>query len=200
MGDLRALERWRSTGMLRFNGDPDSDTNTHMMMAEGDTLFMLGNLGFFSEEQSKDEFAFMPYLSVDGTSNTYIANVTKYIGLNKKLQEKGNEQKLEDALHVMEVLCTVDGMHSLSVNTAGDVLLQLRDFVIEDDSNYKPIESALNEGYVAPSMSTGKTLWFRWAKRCIPLCGANAKPKRSRRNWMQTSICWRIIRTTSLPP
>lgn len=163
MDDLQMIERWRKAGMLNFDGDPNNDTNTHLAMAEGRTLFMLGNLGVFSKEESPDDFAFMPFLSVDGSSNTYIANVTKYVGLNKKLQEPGNEQKLEDALHLMEVLCTVDGMHALSVNTAGDILIPLRDFVIPDDSYYKPIEKALNAGYVAPYIYTG------WENLVVPV-------------------------------
>lgn len=155
MADLDMVTRWRKAGMLDYNGDPGSDTNTHAMMAEGNTLFMLGNMGAFSKEESPDEFGILPYLSVDGSSNTYIANVTKYVGLNKNLQDAGNEQKLEDALHVMEVLCTVDGMYALSVNRDGDVLLPLKDFVIPDDSYYKPVEKALNEGYVAPYIYNG---------------------------------------------
>ena len=53
------------------------------------------------------EFGYMPYLSEDG-----------------------NEQKLEDALHVMEVLCTVEGMRALSINTDSDVLFPLKEFVL----------------------------------------------------------------------
>lgn len=106
-------------------------------------------------EESDDEFGFMPYLSADGQENTYVANVNKFIGLNKHLADEGNEQKLEDALHVMEIICTVDGMRALNVNTSADVLEPLKDFVIPEDSIYKPIEEALNEGYVAPYVYTG---------------------------------------------
>ena len=154
MNDLDMLTRWREVGMLNFDGDPDSDTNTREEMAEGNTLFMVGNISSFTDD-GDHVFGFMPFLSKDGTSNTYIANVTKYVGLNKHLQDEGNEQKLEDALHVMEVLCTVDGMLSLSVNHDGDVLVPLKDYVIPDDSYYKPIEKALNEGYVAPYIYNG---------------------------------------------
>lgn len=76
------------------------------------------------------EFGYMPYLSEDGSNNAYIASVSKYVGLNKKLEEEGNEQKLEDALHVMEVLCTVEGMRALSINTDSDVLFPLKEFVL----------------------------------------------------------------------
>lgn len=105
----------------------------------------------------------MPYLSEDGTENTYVANVTKFVGLNKHLADPGNEQKLEDALHVMEVICTVDGMRALSVNMGADVLVPLKDFVIPEESVYKPIEQALNEGYVAPYIYTG------WENVVVPV-------------------------------
>ncbi len=163
MKDAELLQRWYDIGMLRFNGDPDSATNSRLTMAEGNTLFMFGNISNFTEDETTDEFGYMPYLSEDGSSNAYIANVTKYVGLNKHLQDAGNEQKLEDALHVMEVLCTVEGMHSLSVNDTADVLLPLKDFVIPDDSFYKPIEDALNSGYVAPYIYPG------WENMVVPV-------------------------------
>lgn len=161
MSDMEMLQTWRDIGMLNFNGDPDNDTNTRQKMAEGNTLFMLGTVAGFSPEESTDEFSFMPFLSADGTSNVYIANVTKYIGLNKSLEE--DEQKLEDALHVMEVICTVDGMRSLSAMESADVLIPLKDFEIPEDSCYKPIEGALNEGYVAPFIYSG------WEDLTVPV-------------------------------
>lgn len=155
MQDFEEVQRWRDIGMLNFNGDPDNDMNTIQKMAEGNTLFMMGNIVQFTEEQTTDEFGYMPFLSEDGSSNAYIANVSKYVGLNKKLEEEGNEQKLEDALHVMEIICTVEGMRSLSINTDSDVLFPLKDFVIPEDSIFKPLEEALNNGYVAPYIYAG---------------------------------------------
>ena len=155
MQDFEEVQRWRDIGMLNFNGDPDNDTNTIQKMAEGNTLFMMGNIVQFTEEQTTDEFGYMPFLSEDGSSNAYIANVSKYVGLNKKLEEEGNEQKLEDALHVMEIICSVEGMRSLSINTNSDVLFPLKDFVIPEDSIFKPLEEALNNGYVAPYIYAG---------------------------------------------
>lgn len=163
MEQLQAVQRWRDSGMLCFNGDPDSDSKTRETFLEGNTLFMMGTLSGIGAEESTDEFGFLPYLSVDGTQNTYIANVTKYVGLNKHLADSGNEQKLEDALHVMEVLCTVEGMQSLSIGPFADLLVPLKDFVIPDDSMYKHIETELNEGYVAPYIYTG------WEDLVVPV-------------------------------
>ncbi len=155
MAEVQNVQRWRDIGMLSFNGDPDSDTNTINTFLEGNTLFMIGNLSPVSPEASDEQYSFSPYLSEDGEENTYAANVSKFVGLNKHLADPGSEQKLEDALHVMEVICTEDGMRALSVNTDGDVLLPLKDFVVPEDSIFKSIEEAINEGYVAPYIYTG---------------------------------------------
>ena len=156
MADMQTVQRWRDIGMLTFTGDPDSDTNTRQKMAEGNTLFLLGALAQFKEDETDCEFGYMPYLSTDGSSNAYIANVTKYVGLNKHLEDPGSEQKKEDALHVMEVLCTVEGMESLTYNFENaDVLIPLKDYTVPEDSIYKPLESAINSGYVAPYIYVG---------------------------------------------
>lgn len=154
MSDMDLLQRWHDSGMLVYNGDPESDTNTGAKMVKGNTLFLLGNATNLNDETT-DEFEFMPFLSEDGSNNVYISNVTKYIGLNKELGEKGNEQKLEDALHVMEVISTVDGMYSLSAAEQSDILIPLKEFEIPEDSVYKSMEEALNEGYVAPLIYDG---------------------------------------------
>lgn len=77
------------------------------MMAEGNTLFLLGSTNNITAEDSDDEFRLMSYLSEDGTKNAVILQVSRYIGLNKALEK--SPQKLADALHVMEVLSTVEG-------------------------------------------------------------------------------------------
>lgn len=155
MAEMQNVQRWRDIDMLNFTGDTSSDTNTREKMAEGNTLFMIGALAQFKDEDTDCEFGYMPYLSVDGTSNTYIANVTKYVGLNKHLEEPGNEQKKEDALHVMEILCTVEGMEALAYNYNADVVIPLKDYTIPDDSIYKPLEDAVNNGHVAPYIYSG---------------------------------------------
>lgn len=148
MEALSTLEKWKEIGMLNDSTDEAGDAAVKAKMAEGNTLFMLGSTNNFTKEETDDEFGMMPYLSEDGTQNSLILNVSRYMGLNKQLEDEGNEQKLEDALHVMEVICTVDGMRALSVNMGADVLVPLKDFVIPEESVYKPIEQALNEGYL----------------------------------------------------
>lgn len=160
---FETLDKWRDLGMLNGTGAGEDDDAIKKKYLEGNTLFMLGSGNVFSEEDTDDEFGLMPYLSEDGSSNAYILNVSRYIGLNKKLEEKGNEQKLEDALHVMEVLSTVEGMQALNKDYANTSLLPLKDYNVNPDGLYADAEEDLNNGYTAPFIYDG------WDNMIAPL-------------------------------
>ena len=153
--NMEILEKWRKIGMLNGSGNSKSNEETRRKMAEGNTLFMLGSSNLFKDEETEDEFGLMPYLSEDGTQNAFIMNVSRYIGLNKHLKDKGNEQKIEDALHVMEVLSTVKGMKALNQSYANTSLLPLKDYVVESEGYYADIEDKLNAGVMAPFIYDG---------------------------------------------
>lgn len=155
MESMKTLDKWRDLGMLNGNGDPLDDEKTRKIMAEGNTLFMLGNANTFKAEETSDEFGLMPYLSEDGTQNAYILSVSRYVGLNKELEERGNEQKLEDALHVMEVLSTVEGMQAFNSYYSTASLLPLKDFTADENSKYAEIQEELEAGYTAPFIYSG---------------------------------------------
>ena len=116
---------------------------------------MLGNANIFDETETEDEFGIMPFLSEDGTQNAFILNVSRYMGLNKHLEDKGNEQKLEDAIHVMEVLSTVKGMKALNMTHANTSLLPLKDYVMESEGYYAEIAEDINAGMAAPFLYDG---------------------------------------------
>lgn len=152
---MELLDRWRDLGMLNGNGDPTDDNKTRQIMGEGNTLFMLGSANNFKEGETEDEFGLMPYLSEDGSRNCYILNVSRYIGLNKQLEEEGNEQKLEDALHVLEVLSTEEGMQAFNSYYSKTSLLPLKEYEVEDDNVYADIQDELNAGFTAPFIYSG---------------------------------------------
>ena len=161
---LSTLDKWKELGMLTGEGnDPDNDDNTKAIMAEGNTLFLLGSNNTITKEESEDEFGLMPYLSEDGTQNALIVSVTSYIGLNKHLEEKGNEQKLEDALHVMELISSVEGLASINQDYAKTSLLPLADYTIPEDNYYKDLEDDLNAGKTAPFIYSG------WEDIIVPI-------------------------------
>ena len=157
------LDKWRDLGMLNGTGAGEDDAAIKKKYLEGNTLFLLGSGNVFSEDETEDEFGLMPYLSEDGSSNAYILNVSRYIGLNKNLEEEGNEQKLEDALHVMEVLSTVEGMQALNKDYANTSLLPLKDYTVNPDGFYADAEEDLNNGYTAPFIYDG------WDNMIVPV-------------------------------
>ena len=164
MEALATLDKWKEIGMLTGEGnDPDNDDNTKAIMGEGNTLFLLGSNNTFAEGESEDEFGIMPYLSEDGTQNALILSVSSYVGLNKHLEDKGNEQKLEDALHVMEVISTVEGLTSINQDYAKTSLMPLADYTIPEDSFYKEVEEDLNTGMTAPFIYAG------WEDVIVPI-------------------------------
>lgn len=160
---LKALDTWKELGLLNSDGDPVDDDVTKRMMGEGNTLFMLGSNLTFEEGETDCEFGLMPYLSEDGTQNALILNVSRYVGLSKRLEEPGNEQKLEDALHVMELISTVKGMRALNETMADTSLLPLHDYSIPDSSTYKQVESDLDGGVTAPFIYAG------WENLVVPI-------------------------------
>lgn len=161
------LQKWRDLGMLNPNLDSEgnitTDKETKRKFAEGNTLFLLGSSNTFSEEETSDEMGIMPYLSEDGSSNAYILSVSRYVGLNKELEKKGNEQKLEDALHVMEVLSSIEGMQTLNRQYADTSLLPLKDYEVKSDGMYAEAEDDLNNGYTAPFIYNG------WENMIVPV-------------------------------
>ena len=161
---FRLIQRWRDIGILNGNGTPDNDPQTRETVAEGNTLFLLGYSGDFTVEwELDDKYELMPYLSEDGNHNVFFPNVSRYVGLNKQLGEKGNEKKLEDALKVMEVLSTVEGMESLDPSQSNARLLPLKDATVSEDSYYVNILDELNSGHTANYIYSG------WENLVVPL-------------------------------
>lgn len=155
MNSLKILDKWRELGMLNGSGDPTDDNKTRQIMGEGNTLFMLGSANNFKDGETTDEFGLMPYLSEDGSQNAYILNVSRYIGLNKHLEDAGNEQKLEDALHVMEVLSTEEGMQAFNSYYSTTSLLPLKEYNVDENNVYADIQDELNAGFTAPFIYCG---------------------------------------------
>ena len=161
---FRLIQRWRDIGILNGNGTPDDDGETRRTVAEGNTLFLLGYSGDFTVEwELDDKYELMPYLSEDGNHNVFLVNVSRYVGLNKHLGENGNEQKLEDALKVMEVLSTVEGLESLDPSQNNARLLPLKDATVGENSYYINILDDLNSGHTANYIYSG------WENLAVPL-------------------------------
>ncbi len=155
---FQLLDRWKELGLLNAEGTPDDDAATKDTMRAGNVLFLVGNsntLNNTGEGSTSCEFRLMPYLSDDGSQNVFILNVSRYVGLNKSLGEAGNEQKLEDALKVMDVLSTVEGMESLDPSQNSSRMLPLKNAPVSEDSYYANVLEELNSGHTANFIYAG---------------------------------------------
>lgn len=154
---LDYMQEWVNLGMLVTQEQAEkkygyTGTEPFEFFAEGNTAFYMGNLMRQSQnaDGSGDQFALMPYLSKDGTNNKVITTVGGYWGINKELEEPGNEQKLEDALHVMEVFASVEGQNAL--NKRGKMLNTVVNGGIsaKEESPYYLALQEVYEGNTAP--------------------------------------------------
>lgn len=160
---MQLLQRWKDIGLLTTENASLSDTETANLYMEGNILFCVGNTDDLTKENgTESQFKLMPYLSEDGDRNVFILNVGRYVGLNKHLEEKGNEQKLQDALHVMELISTEEGMWALH-DQRGSALLPLKDAKIEPTSYYSDVVGDLNDGHTAPFIYSG------WDNLIVPV-------------------------------
>lgn len=150
------LQRWRDVGMLNGDMAKQEDGAVCAEFAKGNTLFLLGSTNNVEERGANiGDFGLMPYLSVDGKQNVYILQVSRYMGLSKKLLEPGNEQKLEDALHVMEILSTPEGMEALNNTLVATNISPLKEVSLAKGNFYADIIDDLNSGYTAPFIYSG---------------------------------------------
>ena len=154
---LDYMQEWVDLGMIVTQEQAQEKygidgTAPFEFFAEGNTAFYIGNLERKAQNQdgTGDQYAIMPYLSEDGSNNKVITSVASYWGINKELEEPGNEQKLEDALHVLEVFASADGQNAL--NRRGRMLSTLVDGSIsaDEDSPYYLALQEVYEGNSAP--------------------------------------------------
>ena len=165
MEDIQHFQHYYDLGLLNADHYNESDKAVGNEMVKGNTLFMFGSSNnFFTRDGVKDTFRLMPYLSEDGAHNVFISNVSRYFGLSKKLEDPGNEQKLADALTLLEYISTQDGMTTLSNATANNYILPLKNYTPPVDSFFLDIKDDLDAGMVAPLINGG-----RWSNTVVPV-------------------------------
>lgn len=155
-GSAAVVQQWIDAGLLNMDHPTFVDHQVNTLFQEGRTAFLLGNLERTTQnaDGSGDQYGILPYLSPDGTTNVYSLQVLRYYGLNKELEQPGNEQKLEDALHFLEVLSTVEGYNSVA-GIPSTALCSLREFTVPEDSLYREALDLINSGHSAPFLYAG---------------------------------------------
>ena len=101
------------------------------------------------EDGTGDRYGLLPYLSVDGGNNVYMTNVLRYYGISRRLEEPGNEQKLEDAWKVLDFIATPDGQAALGADGSSKISTLIEDELAEDSPIYEA-KKRVDEGYGIP--------------------------------------------------
>ncbi len=157
MADAAAyFQQWIDCGMIAQD-EYSSDYSAclgHFM--EGNTAFLVGTVKQFSqnEDGSGDQYVLVPWFSLDGENNTYVTSPSRFYGLNRSLEEPGNEQKLTDALHVLEVLSTNEGYLAINGELSTN-MCSLSGFEIAEDSPYTEAMERVSHGYAMNMVYTG---------------------------------------------
>ncbi len=158
------FQEWIDCGMLCFEeGVSNSQSVVEAQFREGNTAFMIGTIKRFSQNDdgSGDQYALMPWLSEDGKNNIYITQPGRLYGINKKLSEPGNEQKLKDALNFLEVLSTNEGYVALNGLNSSN-LCSIADFKTTFVPDY--YKEALEDTSKGKSMDLVYTGWDDYLK------------------------------------
>ena len=142
------FQQWIDCGMLNANIGRVGSSELLEDFTKGNTAFFMGTIVRFSQNDdgTGDQYGVMPYLSQDGSQNTYITQPGRLYGLNKELEEPGNEQKLEDALHVLEVLSSNEGYQAIH-GTNYTNMCSIRDFELGEDSPYAEALESISKGH-----------------------------------------------------
>ena len=153
---VELFQKWIDCGMVNMNYGKMEDRGLTEHFAQGNTAFWLGMLSRFTQNSdgTGDEYALMPYLSEDGTHNVYITQISRAYGLSKELEKPGNEQKLEDALHVLEIMSTNEGYAAL-IGDISSSMCAIKEFKLPEDSAYASAIPEINDGYCAPLIYVG---------------------------------------------
>ena len=150
------FQQWIDCGMMNINHGTIEARELMAHFMEGNTAFYVGGFARFSQNDdgSGDQYVLIPYFSEDGSQNAYISQIARSYGLSKELEKPGNEQKLEDALHVLEIMSTNEGYASL-INDVSTTMCTIKDFKLPEDSPYTEAVKLINEGYTAPLIYGG---------------------------------------------
>lgn len=109
-----------------------------------------GIIGRFTqnEDGTGDKYGLMPFFGSGENNTVLISKPMRYYGLSKTLSEPGNEQKLADALKVMELLATEEGQRSV-VGRKERYITPLKNVVIPEDSPFHEVEETIRSGHTS---------------------------------------------------
>ncbi len=122
--DANAFDGEKGVGLWNTIGGDFCERRAAMAISFSGTSVLLplldntADLELYGSYAQEDEFALLPFFGIeDGQEGISVAISTTW-GLNKELEDKGNEKKLENGLRVMEWLSTQEAQLLLQTDSA----------------------------------------------------------------------------------
>ena len=116
---LRMMRDWKDAGVLDASDaeSTNNDVYVKLMNREAAMAYAVGGLANLSKviADGEDEIGAFPFLGEDRDSGLLTMSMNFNFGLNKALEDSGNEQKLAKALDMMEYLSSEEGQKELAV-------------------------------------------------------------------------------------
>lgn len=146
------LQKFIDSGLLdTADTERGFDESDEHFRNRGAAMYLnAGTIASFSQNQdgTGDQYGIMPFPGITPDDTVLITIPLRYFGLSRHLAEPGNEQKLADALKVMEVLATEEGQGSLG-ETNMNYVASLRNSVIPEDSSFHEVEEVIRSGHTS---------------------------------------------------
>lgn len=162
------FEEWVDAGLIKAS-DMSAGRESYDAFLNGECVFFL-SLGLAQYESTTEdgrtyEFGVIPWLSDDGTTNTLTVTTSRYFGLSKELLEPGNEQKLEDALKLMEYVSTPEGQEALAATASSPQLFtsSLAGVDVPENSPFHELSYLVSEGH------TVQLVYVGWEDLIVPM-------------------------------
>lgn len=138
--------------------DPNTSGEAFAKFQEGNTAFMFSNLNdrfTQNEDGTGDQYAYMPYLSQDGSNNIVVTKANFYYGISNKL----TGQKLEDAKKVMSFICSEEGQRL--INNKENTITTLKGDTVDEDSPVYEVSKLVDEGKSMPMVYNGWLSYYQ---------------------------------------
>jgi raffinose/stachyose/melibiose transport system substrate-binding protein len=147
------FQEWIDKGYIAVNDKSDSDVMSDFY--DGKVAMVLGTAtsrwtGVGKTTGETIEIGIMAWPGENGNHGMLLSNVARYYGINKELDEEGNEQKLEDALKVLSFMSTEEGQTALAAGSQNGAAFPFKNFKIEEDSPLYEVRDYIENGYTVP--------------------------------------------------
>jgi raffinose/stachyose/melibiose transport system substrate-binding protein len=147
------LKEWIDEGYITDDDINGSDLMSDFYDGKIAMVLGIGTSGWSGVGKTTGEVmevGIMAWPGENGNHGMLLSDVSRYYGISKQLAEVGNEQKLEDALKVLEFISTDEGQQALSSGSTTGVVFPFENYEIDENSPLYEVKDYIDQGYTVP--------------------------------------------------